>query len=33
VLPVVPPMKAVTGELPASDVGWGYEIKWGGMLH
>jgi len=26
-------MKAVTGDLPASDEGWGYEIKWDGMLH
>jgi bifunctional non-homologous end joining protein LigD len=24
-------MKAVTGELPASDEGWAYEIKWDGM--
>jgi bifunctional non-homologous end joining protein LigD len=24
-------MKAVTGELPASDDGWSYEIKWDGM--
>lgn len=25
------PMKAVTGELPADDDGWAYEIKWDGM--
>jgi bifunctional non-homologous end joining protein LigD len=31
VLPRVLPMKAVTGELPANDEGWAYEIKWDGM--
>lgn len=25
------PMKAVTGDLPDSDEGWAYEIKWDGM--
>ncbi len=25
------PMKAVTGELPSDDDGWGYEIKWDGF--
>ncbi|MEY2436393.1 MAG: bifunctional non-ous end joining protein LigD, partial [Acidimicrobiaceae bacterium] len=25
------PMKAVSGELPADDEGWAYEIKWDGM--
>jgi hypothetical protein len=24
-------MKAVTGELPSTDDGWAYEIKWDGM--
>jgi bifunctional non-homologous end joining protein LigD len=31
VLPRVLPMKAVTGELPAVDEGWAYEVKWDGM--
>jgi bifunctional non-homologous end joining protein LigD len=28
--PVVPPMKAVMGELPADDAAWAYEVKWDG---
>ncbi|HEX8804064.1 MAG TPA: non-homologous end-joining DNA ligase [Acidimicrobiales bacterium] len=30
-LPHVSPMKAVTGDLPANDDGWGFEVKWDGM--
>lgn len=27
----IPPMLAVAGELPATDAGWSYEIKWDGV--
>lgn len=27
----ISPMRAVLGELPADDAGWGYEIKWDGV--
>ena len=33
VLPSVPHMKAVTGDLPAKQDGWAFELKWDGMLH
>jgi bifunctional non-homologous end joining protein LigD len=31
VVPRIEPMKAVTGDLPLSDEGWAYEVKWDGM--
>jgi hypothetical protein len=31
VLPVIKPMKAVTGDLPHGDA-WSAELKWDGML-
>ncbi len=27
----IEPMRAVTGELPTDDAGWGYEVKWDGV--
>jgi hypothetical protein len=33
VLPRVLPMKASTGDLPVDERGWGFEVKWDGMLH